>query len=98
MGKFLEGLCDVLEATSKAIDDATKKKQQLMHETAEVFLKIVDGIYDEGVIEARLRHQLEVINPGDRRIFFQELMALKDSQRNCWAVRNVVIRIAARMW
>lgn len=95
---FLEGLADVLDATCKAIDDATKKKQQLMHDTAEVFLRLVDGVYDERVIEERLRHQLEVINPGDRRIFFQELMALKDSQRNYWAVRNVVIRIAARMW
>lgn len=95
---FLEGLAEVIEATSKAIDDATKKKQQLMHETAEVFLKIVDGIYDEGVIEERLRHQLDVINPGDRRLFFQELMALKDNQRNCCVVRDVVIRVAARMW
>lgn len=94
---FLNELADVLDATCKAIDDAAKKKQQLMHDAAELFLKIVDGVYDEGVIEERLRHQLQVINPGDRRVFLQELMALKDNQRNCWAVRDVVIRVAARM-
>lgn len=95
---FLDGLAEAIEVTCKAIDEATKKKQQLMHDAAEVFLRLVEGVYDEGVIEERLRHQLGVINPGDRRVFFQELMASINSQRNCCVVRDVVIRVAARMW
>ena len=98
MGKFLDGLCDVIEATNKALAESAKKKKQLMHDTADIFLRLIENIFDEKVIEQKLRSQLEVINPADRRLFLEELevMVLNKKPSNYYITRNVIIRVAIR--
>lgn len=96
MGKFLDGLCDVLEATTKALAESAKKKEQLMQDTAEVFLRLIENIFDEKLIEQKLRSQLEVINPADRKIFLEELevLALNKKPANYYNIRTVIIRVS----
>lgn len=98
MGKFLDGLCDVIEATNKALAESAKKKKQLMHDTADIFLRLIENIFDEKLIEQKLRSQLEVINPTDRRIFLEELevLVLNKKPANYYITRNVIIRVAIR--
>ena len=96
MGKFLDGLCDVIEATNKALAESAKKKKQLMHDTADIFLRLIENIFDEKLIEQKLRSQLEVINPTDRRIFLEELevLLLNKKQSNYYNIRTVIIRVS----
>ena len=96
MGKFLEGLCDVIEATNKALAESAKKKKQLMHDTAELFLRLIENVFDESIIEKKLRSQLEVINPTDRRLFLEELevLVLNKKPANYYVTRTIIIRVA----
>lgn len=96
MGKFLDGLCDVIEATNKALAESAKKKKQLMYDTADIFLRLIENIFDEKLIEQKLKSQLEVINPTDRRIFLEELevLVLNKKPANYYVTRNIIIRVA----
>ena len=67
MGKFLEGLCDVIEVANKALAESAKKKKQLMHDTAELFLRLIENVFDEKLIEQKLRSQLEAVAAGPLR-------------------------------
>ena len=93
---FLEGLAEVIEVTNKAFAESAKKKKQLMHDTSEVFLRLIESVFDESIIEKKLRSQLEVINPTDRRLFLEELevLVLNKKPANYYVTRNVIIRVA----
>ena len=93
---FLEGLAEVIEVTNKAFAESAKKKKQLMHDTSEVFLRLIENVFDESIIEKKLRSQLEVINPTDRRLFLEELevLVLNKKPANYYVTRKVIIRVA----
>ena len=93
MGRFLEGLMDVLEVVADGINETAEKRLKLLNDTAEIFLRLTEYSTSKEYIEEKMKKQMIVFEPYDRRGFL-EAVERKTKDKKCY--REMLVNDIAR--
>ena len=93
MGRFLEGLMDVLEVVADGINETAEKRLKVIDDTADLFLRITEYNTNKDTIENKMKQQMMVFEPYDRRGFL-EAIERKTNEKKCY--REMLVNDIAR--
>ena len=93
MGRFFNGLMDVLEVVADGINETAEKRLKLLDDTADLFLRITEYNTNKDTIEEKMKKQLLVFESYDRRGFL-EAVERKTNEKKCY--REMLVNDIAR--
>ena len=93
MGRFLEGLMDVLEVVADGINETAEKRMKLLDDSADLFLRLTEYSTSKDFIEEKMKKQLSVFESYDRRGFL-EAVERKTNEKKCY--REMLVNDIAR--